>query len=234
MPRSAAHLPLFLLPLGLLLFAGCKKGGESCFVGDDSLPVEIEPLFRNADGEIEMLEDGDILPLITPPQGGKVAFIGVRARNIDGCPLRIDTALFDPETEEVVSLERRPIRLKPTMDGWLLPLLPNSIANYSNLPACPRAGLAHDIHGEPYRLEIVVTDKKNRTAAAELDVIPTCAEPAFYERCRCECRADYELGQVCEPVDGGFPNDANGDATEDDADDASTDANNPDGAPTNG
>lgn len=147
--------------------------------------------------------DGSEVPLILPPQGGKVMFIGVRAQNLDGCPLNIGTALRDTNTNTIVTLERRPVRMEENDDGFLLPRTPAAITNYSNLPGCPRAGLSQDVHGVPHELTISVEDQDGRTAELTLTIVPTCAQPEFFDQCVCECDSDYTLGQDCSAASEG-------------------------------
>lgn len=186
-----------LLASATVLLACPDDEPKRCFLGDPSAAPRIEPVYRDVAATMQPLSEGGQVPLILPPQGGKVMFIGVRAQNLDGCPLTLSAALRDPSTGAVIALERRPVQLEPGDDGWLSPLQPMELSNYSNLPACPRANIERDIHGQPYELLIQVEDKDGRTAETSLNVIPTCAEPEFMERCLCECRLDYRLGDDC-------------------------------------
>ncbi len=194
-----------------LLVAACKDnasnsdaGVASCFEGDPSAAPQIVIVHRNVDGGVEPTASAAHVPLIQPPQGGKVMFIGVRARNLDGCPLTLTATLRDPCDQSIIALERRPVLLTPVGDGWLEPQQPIEIHNYSNLPACPRAGLSRGIHDEPYELAVTVRDKDNRTVTATKSVVPFCGEPDLFDRCRCECSQNYVLGGACDlTVDAG-------------------------------
>jgi hypothetical protein len=170
---------------------------KRCFVGDPNLPAEIQPIFRDVNNEMQPMTAGGSVPLILPPQGGKVMVVGVRARNLDGCPLDISASIRDTCSNAIIALERRPITLNPSGDGWLDPLKPAELENYSNLPACPRANLERDVHAEPYQLTIRVEDKDGRMAETSIEIVPTCAEPEFMDQCLCECRSDYTLGDEC-------------------------------------
>jgi hypothetical protein len=163
-------------------------------------PLEIEVVYRTADGQLRTAAEMEEIPLLQPPQGGKVLFIGVRARNAEGCTLTITTALVDRESGAVVALERRPILLEPDSRGWIQPAQPEAIINYSNLPACPRASLDRSIEGEIYHLRVAVEDRRERRAEATLRIVPRCGEPELSSRCQCECSRDYVLGSSC---DGG-------------------------------
>src|SRR5687767_3989882 len=114
----------------------------SCFLGDHGAAPQVRIVYRTAMGMAELAEEGGRIPLIQPPQGGKVMFIGVSARNLDGCPVTLTTALLERPGGPVISLESRPVYLEPRPDGWLWPKRPLHVSNYSNLPGCPRANLS--------------------------------------------------------------------------------------------
>ena len=174
-----------------------EQDSKSCFFGDESKPLEFDIVHRDADGECVSTEEMGEIPLIQPPQGGKVLFVGVRARNLNGCGLTLATALVEPDTGSVISLERRPVMLEPVGDGWMEPERPTEASNYSNLPACPRADLERSIEGEPYELRVSITDKDGRKGSASMQVIPICGESKLAELCQCECSKDYRLGGAC-------------------------------------
>lgn len=198
-------------PLCAALFFALACGEEaaseapepaSCFVGDPSKPIEFEVVHRTAEGDCVSTQEMAEVPLIQPPQGGKVLFVGVRARNLNGCGLTLATALVEPETGSVISLERRPVMLEPVDDGWMEPERPTEASNYSNLPACPRADLTRSIEGEVYELRVNITDSEGRKAATSMQVIPICGESNLAALCQCECSKDYRLGSECsEPAE---------------------------------
>jgi hypothetical protein len=194
-----------------LLFAACSKassGGPSdkCFVGDPSKPIEMVVVHQTPSGAIaETMSEGRV-PLIQPIQGGKVLFISVRARNLDGCPVHITTSLTDPCTNAVAALEGRDVILKASSDGWLEPDLPAEPDNYSNLAACPTQNLSRDIDEQVYTLKVQIQDHDGRTQETSLDIVPFCGEPMITDRCRCECSRQFKLGAMCVPVDAGPSN----------------------------
>lgn len=190
------------------LAAGCPAGGDdACFIGDPAAPVELVVLLRQADGTMAEATAGAAAPLIKPPQGGKVIFVGARARNLDGCGAQVTSALYDECAGDVVgNVDSRPVTLVEGADGWGAPRDPVQISNWANVPACPDAQAARDVEGERYLLRLVVTDRDGRTAEAAVEVVPTCAEAEYETECRCECDGDYVLGQACAPEpDGGPP-----------------------------
>ncbi len=171
-----------------------------CFIGDPTKPPEVSLIYRTVDGRaLPLLEDGQI-PLIVPPQGGFVVFVGAKAKNI-GCFLQITSALRDEATNEVVHLENRPLKLVQSEEGWGGPENPRYISNFSNLPACPAAGLVRDIQGQRYLLEVALDDRKGHQAKAQMHVVPVCAEDQCLTECLCQCDADYyKNGSSCEPT----------------------------------
>lgn len=175
-------------------------GGGSpagCFLGDPGAAPVLVPVFRTVDGMAQEINDGDAIPLIEPPQGGQVLLIGGKARNIDGCSLIASVSLQLPDSGEVVAFERRPVTEEATADGWLWPKRPDLLSNFSNLPACPVAGLSRSIDGEPFRLDLQWEDAAGRHAEATLTAVPTCGQPALQDRCACTCAANYVLGSSC-------------------------------------
>ncbi len=188
-----------------MLLAACSKASnDKCFVGDPSKPVEMIVVHQTASGTVAETMNGGRVPLIQPIQGGKVLFIGVRARNLDGCPsVHITTSLTDPCTKAVPALEARDVILKPGSDGWLEPDLPAEPDNYSNLAACPSQNLSRDIDEQVYTLKVQIQDHAGRTQETSLDVVPFCGEPMITDRCRCECGRQFKLGDMCGTADAG-------------------------------
>jgi hypothetical protein len=201
--RRPLTFTLMATVAGAALAGACGGGGSptpsSCFVGDMTAAPELELVYRTTDGMAAPLADGGEVPLLFAPQGGFVLFVGARARNIDGCTLSASSALVDPATSAVLTFERRPVTLAPTADGWLEPSHPDQLSNYSNLPACPLAGLTQAIDGVSYELQLQVLDGMNRMAQKTVTVTPTCAEPVHASQCQCQCAAGYVLGSACPP-----------------------------------
>jgi hypothetical protein len=154
-------------------------------------------VYQTPAGTPAAVEDGSAAPLVVPPQGGEVLVIGVRALNIDGCPLTMSSSLVLPGSGVIASFERRPVTLQPASDGWLEPKDPTGLANFANLPACPIAGLGQMINDESFRLDVEVEDLAGRQASASAMVVPTCDTATDPAQCRCLCAADYVLGSVC-------------------------------------
>src|SRR5687767_14346260 len=94
--------------LALLVLAGCGNDGGSdsgiCVVGDLSAEPEVELVYRTVGGTMEALGDGTAVPLQTPPQGGKVIYVGVRVKNVDLCGASLQAAVRDPCTNRVLGI----------------------------------------------------------------------------------------------------------------------------------
>jgi len=184
------------------------------YLGDPALEPQVELRALKADGTDVPLNDGDDLAVIFPPQGGRVAFVGVRATNVDGCAMQIIGALRDPETNQV-RLDGRTVNLKRQSDGWgttgqgTTSNIADSaeIGDYSNVPLCPNQWANRDIFDQPFTLELVLTDRLKKTVTKKINVVPRCAEPGDKEvACHCLCRKGYVLGEACGEdagVDGG-------------------------------
>ncbi len=65
-----------------------------CFYGDESAAPEGELVYRTVDEQMATLQDGQEVPMILPPQGGKVILVGARVRNMDLCSLQANGGLF--------------------------------------------------------------------------------------------------------------------------------------------
>jgi hypothetical protein len=221
---------LIALPLGAALLAGCpdeavsppvEAGAEAStcaagYLGDPNAPIQMELRALEVDGKDVPLNDGDELAIIFPPQGGRVAFVGLRATNLDGCAVQITGALRDPTTKQV-RLDGRTVNLKRQDDGFGVTgqgagtNLADSaeIGDYSNVPLCPNQWASKDIYDQPFELEFLVRDRSGKQTAKKITVTPRCAEPDAKETsCRCLCREGYVLGEACGEdagIDAGTP-----------------------------
>jgi hypothetical protein len=169
----------------------------NCLAGDPTQALQLRLGYRTDTGFTALGAATSSIALTQAPQGGQVLFVGVEARNVAGCTATIATALVDTQTQAVVSLESRPIFLDLASDGWLAPLQPTALSNYSNLPACPRASLTRSIDANTYQLRVNLTDASGRMAQASIDVVPTCPTGAANALCHCQCAQGYMLGMVC-------------------------------------
>ena len=184
------------------------------FLGDPAKEPMIELRALKADGTDVPLNDGDDLAVIFPPQGGRVAFVGVRAINLDGCGVQITGALRDLSTLQIRA-DGRTLNLDREPDGWgtsghgTTAKIEDSalIGNYSNIPLCPNQWASANIFDHTFELEVQVQDRRKKLVSKKIKVTPRCAEPGAKETaCRCLCKLGYVLGETCGEdagIDGG-------------------------------
>jgi hypothetical protein len=211
MGRWARALELLALALAL---SGCSSpssgaedgGPNTCPVGflGDGGPPDFGITVLRADDSVVPVMQGDTVPMLFPPQGGRVIFVGVDATNFDGCGVQLTGALRDLATQEV-RVDSRTINLIPTGEGHGVSgktgeSVAAAIANFANVPVCPNEWSSTNVYGTLYGLEVTVKDKEGRQLTKKLDVTPECGEPARVAECECICQAGYVLGQAC---DGG-------------------------------
>lgn len=173
------------------------------YVGDPNAPIELEIRALKADGSDVAVTEGSDLALIFPPQGGRVAFIGVRAKNLNPCGMQLLGAIRDPRSKQV-RIDARTVNLQLTADGYGVTGTGNTdvssdvaIAAYSNVPVCPNQWSAEATEGTDYEIEVKVTDVAGKKAGAKVRVIPRCAEPSREPQCKCLCKKGYVLGEAC-------------------------------------
>ncbi len=183
------------------------------YVGDPNAEMEMEVISLGALGKTSTITDGSNVTLMFPPQGGRVVFAGVRARNVNPCAVRISGALRDSVSQQV-RIDSRIINLEVTADGWARSS-PTDHSTFTNIAVCPNSWSTQDLMDVPYELTISLTDKDFRKVTRILQVTPRCNEPLLEDACICQCDSEYVLGMAC----GGLPTD--GDAG---VHDASTDA----------
>lgn len=188
-----------LLPL--LFLSACGSDEQRCttFVGDPAAAVEVEARMLDAAGASAPITAGARVPLILPPQGGKVIFAGARARNLCAGVVQLRGWVRDGDTASapIVGLEARPITLVDGGDGWAYPTEPTQISSYANIPLCPNASSSRDIHEQPYLLTVRVTDADERVAETSATITPYCGEPQNQANCECTCSEGYVLGSSC-------------------------------------
>jgi hypothetical protein len=166
------------------------------FLGDREAEPEIEITALGVDSISAPITDGDTVNIVTPPQGGRVIFIGVRATNLCATGAVITGALRDPPTM-APTVDKRTVNLRAGDDGWGSSV-DTDISTFANVPVCPNQWSSRDIYDQDYELIVVVTDKDERTATRTIVVRPTCAEPDTRTECLCICKAGYVLGEPCQ------------------------------------
>lgn len=175
--------------------ADAKVGCTLPFIGDATQPTEIEIIALKADYTSVPVAAGDSVALLFPPQGGRVIFAGVRARNVDPCNLQLSGAVRDLDTAQL-RVDARTINLEATSDGWGRSS-DADIASFANVPMCPNQWSKTNIYGTKYELEVSITDRAKHTTTKKVTVTPACAEPENEAECTCICRGGYVLGESC-------------------------------------
>jgi hypothetical protein len=191
-----------------LLAAACSSPGAvdadvnptcASFVGDPAQPVELEIIALDAAGQSAAVAEGGRVPLILPPQGGKVVFVGVRARNVCAGPIQLLASVRDQcaTPMRIVGLEGRPVVYVAGSDGWAEPGELGQISSYANVPLCPNVVSSRDIQDQPYQLTIQVKDHLGRAGQQTTTITPFCGEPANEADCQCTCALDYDVRNGC-------------------------------------
>ena len=197
--------------------AGTNEAQNECpsvgFLGEEGGAPDFDMQILEADETVAALVDGDSVPMILPPQGGRVIFVGVRATNVDGCGLQLTGALRDLTTNQV-RVDSRTVNLVDTHDGYGVSgmqatSVSSAIPNFSNVALCPNEWSPTNIYGNVYGLEVTIQDREGRQLTKKIKVTPECGEPQNLEECLCICKGGYILGESC--ADGGTGGEGGGD-----------------------
>jgi pimeloyl-ACP methyl ester carboxylesterase len=176
--------------------AGCAAddaGPARCPLGDPRAPAELEIVHLDANLELATTAPGARVPLIQPPQGTWIVFLGARARNLDGCRVDLTTSFRDGAGGPIVKVDRRPTQLDDTGDGWAITR--STLAG--NLQICPQLTATRDLHDEPYEITVTLEDAYGQRASRSIGIVPVCPDPDATGRCLCECDRDYVVGGAC-------------------------------------
>jgi len=174
-----------------VVIPGCALG----FLGTPGKPVEIKLIARGVELVSTPIEDGSRVPLILPPQGGRVIFVGMQATNISACGVTLTGSLRDLGNHQV-RVDERTTNLAPTGDGWGASA-PTDISTFSNIPLCPNEWASTDAFDKPFELTLTVKDPAGNTATKTIQIVPFCGEPQYAAECLCTCKLGYTLGQAC-------------------------------------
>jgi hypothetical protein len=174
------------------------------FIGDEAAEPEIELFVHGADGADHPVSDGAVLDIIEPPQGGRVIFVGARARNVSGCGLLLTGAIRDPNTQQV-RFDTRTVNLEPDAEGWGSVELGN-LSVYANIPVCANKWTEQDIFGGDFTLEMKLVDPDGKTVEKIVPVTAACTSVSQAETppdvtlagCYCTCKGGYVTGETCE------------------------------------
>jgi hypothetical protein len=206
----AVRLSLELLLVALVPLA-CKHapsqhdgGIKTCPFGDQSKPIELHLVARDNNGGLLDITESSTVPLLLAPQGGYVAFVGVRATNLDGCGLQLSASIRDDAcTKKLLTLETRPVDLTAGANGLAEPESPVDLFNFANLASCPIAGLDRPVDGPIYLLHAAVMDHAGKMGEVQAHVTLSCMGDML---CECACSNHVQLGSRCSspPADSGL------------------------------
>jgi hypothetical protein len=199
--------------IAALAVAGCPDPSETTeedagtgptpcsvgFLGDPAEPAAIEIIALGAGSASSVIEEGSDVPLIYPPQGGRVIFAGVRATNVDACGAKVTGVIREVSTGKI-AIDARTVILKPIGDGWGASS-DTDISAFANIPMCPNQSFSQDAYGSEFELEVSLKDRGGRSAKKIVRVTPQCAEPEREAACLCICKGGYVLGEMC-PSEG--------------------------------
>jgi len=171
------------------------REAERCPIGDMSAAPEVEIMHLDAQSAVVQTQAMAQVPLIPPPQGGWIVLLGARATNVDGCRVDLTTSFRDGPGAAVLKVDRRPTLLDDTGDGWGT----TRPTEAGNLPICPQATAARDLHDEAYEVTVALEDAYGQQASRSIVIVPTCPAQDPTGRCRCECARGYVVGGPCPP-----------------------------------
>ncbi len=163
--------------------------------------MQLEAIYIGEDEKIHDVVACGPVDIVKPPQGGKVIFAGIRATNLDGCGLKLDVALRDPESRGILGGEIRTVNLTPMADrpGWGQSSGEGNLAefgfgDFANMAVCPNF-TGRDVQRLDGLLDIHVTDKAGRKGSLAVHVVPRCAQKteAALAECECTCEANTTL-----------------------------------------
>ena len=178
---------------------GCKLE----YVGDANADIEMQIVTLDPSYAAQPFMDGGSASILVPPQGGRVIFLGVKAKNLDPCGVKLAGAIRDPSTM-APQLDTRTINLDPTADGWGQSD-PTDISSFSNVPVCGNGWASTDIYDQTFKMLVSVTDRAGKKASVTYDVVPKCDEVKIdngqdvQKDCLCICKQGYVTGQTCNP-----------------------------------
>jgi hypothetical protein len=170
----------------------------------DGGPVVVLPAQYTGQGmPLRMLQDGDPVDLVQPPQGGHVIFIGAK---VQGCPSDVVELLVRFRRAEggaIIQEEKRTVAME-AVPGEPDTMRPKDSPSQVGQPAlCPDYD-SEDVLGQEMTLEVEVRPlyvEPPVLATARRRVVPTCDRALDQKLCKCECTANYVLGR-CPVVRG--------------------------------
>jgi len=177
--------------------SGCRLP----FVGSAALPAQLRLRALGPGNAVVEIEDGATVPVMQPPQGGRVVFLGAEATNVDPCGVSLKGVVRDVATDQV-RIDARTVNLAAQGQGWSASD-PADVSSFANVPLCPNQWSSQSIEGGEFEIELSITERNGRNLTRSMRAVPRCAEPENEAECRCICAQGYRLGEVC--ADGGKP-----------------------------
>lgn len=179
---------------------GCSDdSGTSSPPGPAATKLSVVPaIFVGENQPMAELADGGSLPLVVPPQGGHVLFVGASIKGARSSVVKLRSVLTAPDGT-VVAADARTVALEVDPDDPTKQR--TKVASYtqqSNLTLCPNYN-ARAVDGEEHELLIEVTElyvDGAQPASTTRKVTPGCATSGpDAQLCACECGASYVLGK---------------------------------------
>lgn len=138
----------------------------ACSAPEISGPTSIE--VGTGQFDYEPVTEGQELPIVEGPQGGYHVWLGLRARNLDPRNLRIDSQLFDAESDDTGA---PPEKVGEPFFFFVRLFDDDEMGVYRT------AGLPHQVErnrvrDKRLRLEVLVTDRDGRTATGDMVIVP--------------------------------------------------------------
>lgn len=183
------------------------QGCQLDYVGDEKADIELEVITLDPEYSASPLAVGGSTSILIPPQGGRVIFAGVRAKNLDPCGVRLAGAVRDPASNQV-RIDTRTLNLDVADDGWAQSD-ETDISTFSNIPVCSNNWAETDIFDQTFTLVVSVRDRSGKEAKAEIAMVPRCDEKKIVEldsgkkidiqkECLCTCKLGYVTGEACD------------------------------------
>lgn len=183
--------------------SACKRD----YVGDKDADIELEVITLDPDYMAQPFAAGGDVSILVPPQGGRVIFVGVRAKNLDPCAVKLTGAIRDPASKQV-RVDARTMNLDVSDDGWAVSD-ETDISTFSNVPVCSNNWADTDVFDQTFKLVLNVKDRDGKTADVELDMVPRCDEEKILtldsglqidvqKECLCLCKHGYVTGEACD------------------------------------
>lgn len=175
---------------------GCSESSDETKVDAEIAlsPIVLRPGFYVAEGDvIQLLEDGDEVPVRLATQGGFAMFFGARATGLTPGGVDVRSELINPDNAALFLADSRNIQTVAVPDeGGAIEPDSTSTSNFSHLLPCPNYE-ERAIEGVDWILRFEMSDPANPAHKGEATVTirPKCLPGPRYEQCVCECKPLY-------------------------------------------